>query len=182
MRIILIFIVSLLLNISTQAAVNRANESYEAIRARVKIKFTLDPILSKEKITLQHQNGQLTLVGQVSNPIVEEQALYLVHQSTPKADAIKNELIVEKNTMTPRQTKALIELAAKARLEAAAKYQLKDIPFIGMTLHYNQGTLLVSGAMNNRQKSEIRNALKNFKQIKDIQFSSTPTTRNLINP
>lgn len=173
MRIIFIVIFGMLISISSHAINDKVPESYESLRARIKIKFALDPILSKQNITLQHQNGTLTLIGQVNNPIVEEQALYLIKQSTPKADKIKNELIVENIALSPKQQQTLIELAAKARLEAAGKYQMKNIPFIGMNLTYKSGVLFVKGTMSNEQQLEIRNVLKNFKQIKRITFSNT---------
>ena len=171
MRKLAIFFFIFLFNTQLLAVTSNPLESDEALRSRIKIKFALDPLLSKEKITLQHQNGKLSLVGQVDNKIIEEQALYLIQQSNIQPDRIQNEIIVENKPLTPEKKQSLIEIAAKARLEAASKYQMKNIPFIGIKLNYRNGVLVIKGHITKEQKKEIQEVLNNFKQINRINFS-----------
>lgn len=173
MRILAIFLFTFLLHSQIFAVSGNPLESDEALRARIKIKFALDPLLSKEKITLQHQNGRLSLVGQVDNAIIEEQALYLIQQNKITPDRIHNEIIVENKPLTPEKEQALIEMAAKARLEAASKYQMKNIPLIGLKLNYKNGVILIEGRITREQQKEIQQVLEKFKQIKQIKFSHT---------
>lgn len=173
MRLLFLLLCSLFIQSNLYATSNNPLESDEALRARIKIKFALDPLLSKEKITLQHQNGQLLLVGQVDNSIIAEQALFLIQQSDIEPKRIKNELIVDNKKLSPEKKQSLIEEAAKARLEAASKYQMKNIPFVGIKLTFEKEILTVSGPLNDEQKKEIRSVLQSFKQIKSIKFADS---------
>ncbi|MCC5792871.1 MAG: hypothetical protein JJT82_09745 [Legionellaceae bacterium] len=158
------------LNESTSGSSDSTSGSHEAVRARIKIKFALDPLLAKEKITLQQQKNGLVLVGQVSHPIMVEQALYLITQSNVEVESIKNELLVEDNPISPSQLDHLIETAANARITAASKYQMQDIPLVGLAIRVDKAQVIIQGEMNPVQKENVKKALNGISEIKSIEF------------
>jgi hypothetical protein len=149
---------------------NNPLESDEALRSRIKIKFALDPIVSKEDVTLEQQNGRLVLVGQVANAWIANQAIFLMDINPVASARIKNELIINNTPLSKTEKELLITSIANARLESSRKYKMLDIPLIGMDVAVNGDTITVSGSLSDKQKLNVKSVLLPIQSINIITF------------